>query len=183
MDARHVIILTAVSEKAFDHTGETEMAQFNHFDQAGNAIMVDVSEKNITAREASATGVIRVNKEILDAVLNKTVKKGDVLGVARVAGIMAAKRTWELIPMCHPLAITKCAVDFDVSEEDGFIRATSFVKIESKTGVEMEALTAVSVALLTIYDMCKAIDKRMEISGIHLVRKTGGKSGDFTYER
>ena len=158
------------------------MAQFNHFDEAGNAVMVDVSGKNITAREASATGMIRVNKEILDAVLHKTVKKGDVIGVARVAGIMAAKQTSALIPMCHPLAITKCAVDFDISESESCIRATSVVKIESKTGVEMEALTAVSVALLTIYDMCKAIDKHMEISGIHLVRKSGGKSGDFVYE-
>lgn len=156
--------------------------EFNHFDQNGNAVMVDVSGKNITTRTASATGTIRVNREIMDAVVHQKVKKGDVLGVARVAGIMAAKRTWELIPMCHPLAIRKCSIDFETDEEKLEIRVISYVKVEEKTGVEMEALTAASVALLTIYDMCKAIDKRMEITDVHLVTKTGGKSGDFQYE-
>lgn len=156
--------------------------EFNHFDQNGNAVMVDVSGKNITTRTASATGTIRVNREIMDAVVHQKVKKGDVLGVARVAGIMAAKRTWELIPMCHPLAIRKCSIDFETDEEKLEIHVISYVKVEEKTGVEMEALTAVSVALLTIYDMCKAIDKRMEITDVHLVTKTGGKSGDFQYE-
>lgn len=156
--------------------------EFNHFDQNGNAVMVDVSGKNITTRTASATGTIRVNREIMDAVVHQKVKKGDVLGVARVAGIMAAKRTWELIPMCHPLAIRKCSIDFETDEEKLEIRVISYVKVEEKTGVEMEALTAASVALLTIYDMCKAIDKRMEITAVHLVTKTGGKSGDFQYE-
>ena len=154
----------------------------NHFDAAGNAVMVDVSEKGITVRTASATGAIRVNPEIMDAVLNQKVKKGDVLGVARVAGIMAAKQTWSLIPMCHPLCIRKCSIDFETDTEKMEIRAISCVKVEEKTGVEMEALTAVSVALLTIYDMCKAIDKKMEISDIHLISKTGGKSGDFHYD-
>ena len=144
--------------------------------------MVDVSEKNATVRTASAVGTIRVNREIMDAVIHKTASKGDVLGVARVAGIMAAKRTWELIPMCHPLCIRKCTVDFETDEERLEIRAVSTVKVEDVTGVEMEALTAVSAALLTVYDMCKAIDKRMELTGIHLLTKTGGKSGDFSYD-
>lgn len=156
--------------------------EFNHFDEAGNAVMVDVSGKNATVRTASATGTIRVNREIMDAVLHQTVKKGDVLGVARVAGIMAAKQTWSLIPMCHPLAIRKCSIDFETDADALEIRVISMVKVEEKTGVEMEALTAASVALLTIYDMCKAIDKRMEITGVHLLRKTGGKSGDFQYD-
>lgn len=154
----------------------------NHFDEQGNAVMVDVSGKNVTLRVATATGSIKVNEAIMDAVLNHTVKKGDVLGVARVAGIMAAKQTWSLIPMCHPLCIRKCTIDFETDTEKMEIRAISCVKVEEKTGVEMEALTAVSTALLTIYDMCKAIDKHMEITDIHLVRKTGGKSGDFYYD-
>lgn len=157
-------------------------AKMNHFDENGNAVMVDVSGKDITLRTASATGAIRVNEAIMDAVLNHRVKKGDVLGVAQVAGIMAAKQTWSLIPMCHPLCIRKCTVDFETDTEKMEIRAISSVKVEEKTGVEMEALTAVSVALLTIYDMCKAIDKHMEITGIHLIKKTGGKSGDFYYD-
>ena len=156
--------------------------EWNHFDAAGNAVMVDVSGKEVTARTASAAGAIRVNEEIMDAVLNQKVKKGDVLGVARVAGIMAAKQTWSLIPMCHPLCIRKCSVDFETDTEKMEIRVISHVKVEEKTGVEMEALTAVTVALLTIYDMCKAIDKRMEITDVHLVSKTGGKSGDFQYD-
>lgn len=153
--------------------------KLNHFDEAGNAVMVDVSEKTVTVRTASATGTIRVNREIMDAVQSKTVKKGDVLGVARVAGIMAAKQTWSLIPMCHPLALRKCGIDFELLPDRQEIRVTSTVKVEEKTGVEMEALTACTVALLTIYDMCKAIDKRMEITDVHLLTKTGGKSGDF----
>lgn len=157
-------------------------AEWNHFDEAGNAVMVDVTGKGVTVRTASATGTIRVNREIMDAVKNQSVKKGDVLGVARVAGIMAAKQTSSLIPMCHPLCIRKCRVDFELDEENLEIRTVSTVKIEEKTGVEMEALTAVTVALLTIYDMCKAIDKRMEITDVHLVTKTGGKSGDFQYD-
>ncbi|MCI5699081.1 MAG: cyclic pyranopterin monophosphate synthase MoaC [Lachnospiraceae bacterium] len=158
------------------------MTEWNHFDESGNAVMVDVSGKDVTSRTAVATGSIRVNRKIMDAVLGGTVKKGDVLGVARVAGIMAAKQTWSLIPMCHPLCLRKCTIDFETDEVNLEIRVFSTVKVEEKTGVEMEALTAASVALLTIYDMCKAIDKRMEITGIHLVTKTGGKSGDFSYD-
>lgn len=154
-------------------------SKFTHFDNNGNAIMVDVSEKAETTRTAVATGIIKVNKEVMDAVVNKTVQKGDVLGVARVAGIMAAKQTPHLIPMCHPLLLSKCSVDFETDTENNTIKAACTVKIKGQTGVEMEALTGVSVALLTIYDMCKAIDKRMEISDIRLEYKSGGKSGEF----
>ena len=157
--------------------------KLTHFDDNGNAIMVDVSDKNITKREAIAKGKIYVNARVMDAVVNNTVEKGDVLGVARVAGIMAVKRTWELIPMCHPLMITKCSVDFNVNEEENYIEAVCIAKVNGKTGVEMEALTGVNVALLTIYDMCKAIDKSMEMGDIHLSKKTGGKSGVFINEK
>ena len=153
--------------------------KLSHFDTEGNAIMVDVSEKAETTRTAIASGIIKVNDAVMEAVVNKTVQKGDVLGVARVAGIMAAKQTPHLIPMCHPLLLSKCAVDFEVNETENTIKASCTVKIKGQTGVEMEALTGVSVALLTIYDMCKAIDKRMEISDIHLEYKAGGKSGEF----
>lgn len=154
----------------------------NHFDEKGNAVMVDVSEKEATARVAVAEGKIKVSKAVLDAVTGNQVKKGDVLGVARVAGIMAVKQTSSAIPMCHPLMISKCAVDFQIFPEEGEIKAVCTVKVEGKTGVEMEALHGVSVTLLTIYDMCKAIDKRMVIGEIRLVEKHGGKSGDFYYD-
>ena len=157
--------------------------EFNHFDKNGNAIMVDVSEKPVTARTAVAVGSIRVSSEIVDAVQNGTAQKGDVLGVARVAGIMATKRTSELIPLTHPLPLTKVSVDFAVDAEAGTITATCTAKTDGKTGVEMEALTGASVTLLTVYDMCKAIDKRMCIENIHLLEKHGGKSGDFYYEK
>ena len=151
----------------------------NHFDEAGNAVMVDVSAKPETSREAVALGRIQVSPEVFAAISQGRVAKGDVLGVARVAGIMAAKRTWELIPLCHPLALTKCSVDFTLLAEELAVEATALVKVNGQTGVEMEALTAVSVALLTIYDMCKALDKTMTIGAITLVEKSGGKSGHF----
>ncbi|WP_160684481.1 cyclic pyranopterin monophosphate synthase MoaC [Clostridium sp. C2-6-12] len=157
--------------------------KLTHFDSKGNAVMVDVSEKEITSRTAIAKGKIYVNKEIIEAVLNDKVEKGDVLGVARIAGIMACKKTLDLIPMCHPLMINKCTIDFRVNEENNYIEAICTAKIDGKTGVEMEALTGVNIALLTIYDMCKAIDKTMEISEIHLVKKTGGKSGEFINDK
>ena len=141
--------------------------------------MVDVSDKPVTHRTATAMGSIQVSPEIMAAVKSGNVKKGDVLGVARVAGIMGVKRTSELIPMCHPLPIQKCSVDFETDEDAGVIRVFCTVKTEGKTGVEMEALTGVSTALLTIYDMCKAVDKGMELGEIHLVEKTGGKSGHY----
>lgn len=153
--------------------------KLTHFDGQGNAVMVDVSAKDDTSRTAVASGKIKVNRAVMDAVLAGSVKKGDVLGVARVAGIMAVKQTSSLIPMCHTLLITKCSVDFEIDEEHLEIKAVCTAKVEGKTGVEMEALTGVSVALLTIYDMCKAIDKRMELGEIRLESKSGGKSGDF----
>ena len=157
--------------------------KLTHFDEKGNAVMVDVSDKNITKREAIAKGKIYVNDAVMDAVINDKVEKGDVLEVARVAGIMAVKRTWELIPMCHPLMITKCSIDFNINEEENYIEAICTARVNGKTGVEMEALTGVNIALLTIYDMCKAIDKSMEMGDIHLSKKTGGKSGVFINER
>jgi len=155
------------------------MSGFTHFDNKGNAIMVDVSEKEHTSRIATAKGKIKVNKEVFDAIKNNTSAKGDVLGVARVAGIMAAKKTSDLIPMCHPLMIAKASVDFNLCEEELYVEAICTVKVNGQTGVEMEALTGVNVALLTIYDMCKALDKRMEITEVHLEYKNGGKSGEF----
>ena len=146
---------------------------------AGNAVMVDVSEKPVTAREATAHGIITMNADAFAAVESGTVKKGDVLGVARVAGIMATKRTSELIPLCHPLPLTKVQIEFDLLPERRAVEARCTVKTSGVTGVEMEALTGVSTALLTIYDMCKAVDKGMELGEIHLVEKTGGKSGHY----
>ena len=151
----------------------------SHFDAAGNAIMVDVSEKQVTARCAVASGVIGVNAAVMDAVVHGTAKKGDVLGVARVAGILAAKQTASLIPLCHPLPITTCTIDFELDVPHGEILARCTVRVDGKTGVEMEALTGVSVALLTVYDMCKALDRTMEIRAVHLDEKYGGKSGAF----
>lgn len=153
-----------------------------HFDEQGQAVMVDVSEKNVTSRIAVASGKIKVNKEVFEAIKNGTAAKGDVLGVARIAGIMAAKHTSDVIPLCHPLPITKCSVDFELLPDELAVKAMSTVKVTGKTGVEMEALHAVSVSLLTIYDMCKALDKGMEIEYVHLEKKSGGKSGDFVRE-
>lgn len=156
---------------------------FTHFDEQGNARMVDVSEKEITSRTAVAKGSILVSSKIMEAVSLKQVKKGDVLGIARTAGIMGVKQTPYLIPLCHTLLLDKCSVDFQLFPEENRITAYCTVRCQGKTGVEMEALTGVTAALLTIYDMCKAIDKRMEITDIHLVEKTGGKSGDFIFDR
>ena len=144
--------------------------------------MVDVTKKQETERCAVAEGTIMVNDLILEKIKTGTIGKGDVLNVARIAGIMAAKKTFELIPMCHIILITKCAVDFEINETKKEIKAISTVKTTGKTGVEMEALTAVNIALLTIYDMCKAVDKSMVINNIHLVEKSGGKSGDFIWK-
>ena len=154
---------------------------FNHFDADGNAVMVDVSEKSPTVRVAVAEGTIRLTPPILAAITGRTAAKGDVLGVAQVAGIMATKRTGDLIPLCHPLMLSHSAIEFTILEEECAVRATCTVKLMGKTGVEMEALTGVSVALLTIYDMCKALDKGMEITDIHLVHKEGGKSGSYDW--
>ena len=153
--------------------------KLTHFDTKGNAVMVDVGGKDVTTRTAVATGKIRVNESVMREVMAGTVKKGDVLGVARVAGIMAVQQTAGLIPMCHTLFISKCSIDFEINKEEMEIKVICTATAEGKTGVEMEALTGVSVTLLTIYDMCKAIDKRMEMNEIHLETKSGGKSGDF----
>lgn len=157
------------------------MSGLNHFDEKGNAVMVDVSEKSETKRVAVAKGSIKASKEIMNLIKTGNIKKGDVLGVSRVAGIMASKQTSNLIPMCHPLMINGANIDFELDEENGRVIIYGSVKTTGKTGVEMEALTAVSVAALTIYDMCKAVDKRMVIENIHLVSKTGGKSGEFHF--
>lgn len=159
------------------------MANFTHFNQDGEAIMVDVSQKDITMRRAIAEGSIKVNQEVFRSIKKQTNKKGDVLAVARIAGIMAAKKTSDMIPLCHPLFITKVTIDFELDEDNYMIKAIATTKVNGKTGVEMEALHAVSVTLLTIYDMCKAIDKSMEISDIRLLHKEGGKSGVYDYEK
>ena len=145
--------------------------------------MVDVSQKDITMRIAIAEGSIKVNQEVFRSIKEQTNKKGDVLAVARIAGIMAAKKTSDMIPLCHPLFITKVTIDFELDEDNYMIKAIATTKVNGKTGVEMEALHAVSVTLLTIYDMCKAIDKSMEISDIRLLHKEGGKSGVYDYEK
>ncbi len=154
--------------------------KLTHFDDQGQAHMVDVSAKGVTAREAVAKGAVLMAPETLALVLEGSAKKGDVLGVARLAGIMAAKKTADLIPLCHPLALSRVALELTADAALPGVRITATVKTSGQTGVEMEALTAVSVAALTVYDMLKAAEKGMRIEGIHLVRKTGGKSG--TYE-
>jgi len=153
-----------------------------HIDEGGKARMVDVGGKAVTERVAVARGRVLMKKETLDLILANEVKKGDVLGVARVAGIMAAKKTGELIPLCHPLNVTSVTVEFETIADPAGIDITATAKVASQTGVEMEALTAVSVAALTVYDMCKAADKGMTLTDIRLVKKTGGKSGTYTRE-
>ena len=157
------------------------MGELTHFNEQGRARMVDVTEKAVTHRRAAAAGEIRVSPETMVHIKNGTLKKGDVLAVAQVAGIQAAKHNWELIPMCHPLPIDQVRVDIQPQgREQLCIQAE--VRCTYHTGVEMEALTAVSVAALTVYDMCKAVQKDMEITNIHLLEKSGGKSGDYKRE-
>lgn len=155
---------------------------FTHFDENGNAVMVDVGAKKETEREAVACGSIRMNEECFQKVMEGTMKKGDVLGVARIAGIMGAKKTSDLIPLCHGLNLTNVEIEFEMDSVHHCITVICKAKTCGKTGVEMEALTGVQVTLLTIYDMCKAIDRRMEMFAIHLLTKTGGKSGNFSYQ-
>lgn len=154
-------------------------ARLTHLGADGKADMVDVGAKAETERTAVAEGAVTMRPETLKTILEGNAKKGDVLGAARIAGIMAAKKTSELIPLCHPLLLTKVAVDIEPDETLPGLRVTALARVSGKTGVEMEALTAVSVACLTIYDMAKAVDRAMVISGIRLVEKTGGKSGDY----
>ncbi|HIP82582.1 MAG TPA: cyclic pyranopterin monophosphate synthase MoaC [Desulfocapsa sulfexigens] len=158
---------------------DNTLPEFSHFDAEGNAIMVDVGKKNETERVATASGKITMSQEAYDLVRSGSIAKGDVLGVARIAGIMAAKKVDSLIPLCHPLAVTKINIDFSYNDDSRQIEIEAVVGITGKTGVEMEALTAVSITALTIYDMCKAVDKAMVISDICLKKKTGGKSGTF----
>ena len=155
------------------------MSELTHFDAQGQAHMVDVSAKLETHRIARATGVIRMQPATLALVRGGTAKKGDVIGVARIAAIQAAKRTSELIPLCHPLPITRVAVDFEIDEAGSSVRCTAQVETLGRTGVEMEALTAVQVGLLTVYDMCKAADRGMVMGEIRVLEKHGGKSGDW----
>ncbi|KQV47582.1 MULTISPECIES: cyclic pyranopterin monophosphate synthase MoaC [unclassified Duganella] len=150
-----------------------------HFDAAGQAHMVDVGAKAETHRIAVATGSIRMKPETLALILSGTAKKGDVLGIARIAAIMASKRTADLVPLCHPLALTRVAVDFTTDEPSNTLHCRAQVETYGKTGVEMEALTAVQVGLLTVYDMCKAVDRGMVMTDIRVTEKAGGKSGDW----
>jgi cyclic pyranopterin phosphate synthase len=159
-----------------------EKGGLTHFDPKGRAAMVDVSAKEITERSAAAGGSIIMSRETLQAVAAGSARKGDVLGTARLAGIMAAKRTAELIPLCHPLIFDTCSVDFALREEPPRIDGVCRVKLSARTGAEMEALTGISVAMLTIYDMCKAMDRGMVIENIRLLEKSGGKSGHFVRE-
>jgi len=154
-------------------------ARLSHLNEKGEARMVDVSAKDITARTARAEGFVSMDPATLELILSGNAPKGDVLATARVAGIMAAKRTYELIPLCHPLPLSEVTVDFAPSHEPPGIRVEATAKVDGKTGVEMEALTAVSIACLTIYDMVKAVDRAMSFSGIRLMEKTGGRSGHF----
>jgi len=158
------------------------MPTLTHLDEEGRVRMVDVSEKAATAREAVAQGVVTMQPETFDLIGDQKVEKGNVLEAARIAGIMAAKRTAELIPMCHPLSITHVKVDFFPQPDTHSIRIEAVVRVVGQTGVEMEALTAVSIAALTIYDMCKSYDRSMAISDVYLLKKSGGKSGTFVRE-
>ena len=154
------------------------MSDLTHFDESGRSRMVDITEKGVTAREALARGSVEMQPDTLKKILDREMSKGDVLEVARLAGIMAAKRTSTLIPLCHPLPITSIEISFEPTN-DRMIRIEALVKTVDRTGIEMEALTAVCVAALTIYDMCKAIDRGMTIQKVELIRKSGGKSGLF----
>ena len=158
------------------------MTGFTHFDQAGNAAMVDVSDKAVTARTATARARVVMAAATLAMIQQGSAKKGDVLGVARLAGIMAAKRTAELIPLCHPLPISSVKVDLQTDAATHAVEITATVRTTGQTGVEMEALTAASVAALTVYDMCKAVDRSMRIDGLRVTHKDGGKSGAFSQD-
>ena len=167
------------SQMAGRHPQKANMSELTHFDAQGQAHMVDVGGKAATHRVAVAEGRITMQPETLAIVQNGTAKKGDVLGIARIAAIMAAKKTSDLIPLCHPLALTRVAVEFELEPESSAIRCTATVELTGQTGVEMEALTAVQIGLLTIYDMCKAVDKGMVMGGIRVLEKRGGKSDLF----
>lgn len=158
------------------------MSKLTHFNQAGEARMVDVGDKQITARRAIAGGRIEMQAETLALIQQGKHKKGDVLGVARIAAIMATKRTADLVPMCHPLALTHVSVEFEIDVDNNGIECTVTAETQGQTGVEMEALTGLQITLLTIYDMCKAVDRGMVMSDLRLLEKSGGKSGHWTRE-
>ena len=155
-------------------------ARLSHLNAKGEAHMVDVSSKGVSSRTAVAEGFVEMAPATLELILSGKAEKGDVLTTARIAGIMAAKRTHDLIPLCHPLPLTQVTVDFEPSRDPHGLKVRATAKVDGKTGVEMEALTAVSIACLTIYDMCKAVDRAMSFSGIRLAEKRGGKSGDYS---
>lgn len=171
-----------------NRTNETDQPRLSHVDEQGHARMVDVSAKDVTSRQATARGRVVMQPETLAMIVEGRAPKGDVLATARIAGIMAAKRTHELIPLCHPLPVSGVTVDLTPAPsaargaDEAAIEVEATVRVSGQTGVEMEALTAVSVAALTVYDMCKAVERGMRIEGIRLVAKSGGKSGDFTAE-
>jgi cyclic pyranopterin monophosphate synthase len=156
-----------------------EASVLTHFDNAGQAHMVDIGDKQVSRRIGIAAGTISMRAATLELIKSGTAKKGDVLGIARIAGIQAAKKTSDLIPLCHPIALTRVTIDFEIDEAALQVHARAQVECEGKTGVEMEALTALQIALLTIYDMCKAVDRGMTISNVRLLEKHGGKSGSF----
>jgi len=155
------------------------MSKLTHINESGDAQMVDVSDKNNTAREAKAGAVVLMKAETLELIISGSHKKGDVLAVARVAGIQAAKKCWELIPLCHPLMLSKVSIELTPNQEKSCIEIIATAKLNGKTGVEMEALTAASITALTIYDMCKAVDRFMRIDNVQLLEKKGGKSGHW----
>lgn len=158
------------------------MSTFSHLNAGGEANMVDVSDKDVTKREATAEGFLYVSEDVITQISEAKIAKGDVFAVARVAGIQGAKRCSDLIPLCHPLALSKVDINFEVDKDQQRIRATCFCKLSGKTGVEMEALTGVNVALLTLFDMCKAIDPTMRLEGIRVLDKKGGKTGHWTHQ-
>jgi cyclic pyranopterin phosphate synthase len=178
----HLILLPMNTKKdnANQHVAQDGLT---HFDAAGQAHMVDVGAKDETHRIAVASGTIRMKPETLAIIQSGTAKKGDVLGIARIAAIMGAKRTSDLIPLCHPLALTRVSVEFTIAAEQSSITCTAQVETFGKTGVEMEALTAVQIGLLTIYDMCKAVDRGMVMTDTHVLEKRGGKSGDWIADK
>jgi cyclic pyranopterin phosphate synthase len=161
-------------------TIDTDAKKLTHFDSSGQAHMIDVGDKASTHRIAVASGMIHMQAATLQLIKNGDAKKGDVLGIARIAAIQASKKTADLIPLCHPIALTKVAVEFDINDTQNAITCSVTCETMGQTGVEMEALTAVSLGLLTIYDMCKAVDRGMVISDVQLLEKNGGKSGDWT---
>lgn len=157
--------------------------ELTHLDEKGRARMVDISSKRVTARTATARASVVMQKATLDLIMGAGIEKGDVLGTARIAGVMAAKKTSELIPMCHPIAITSVEMDFEVDKKSFTITVVATARTRDRTGIEMEALTAAAVAALTIYDMCKAVDRGMTVTSVQVVKKSGGRSGTFVREK